>query len=281
MPVAAVAGAVFAGAEIASVGIAAMSALQVVAAVGAIASGIGVLTGNKELAMIGGVASLAAGVGSFAQGKGWMSGDVASADAGAMAQSAAKEASNTSQMIQEAAPGVVDPSAAVTTDVTQAGGAATDVAEFTPAGAADAQVGATGAFAENGLINSGGVAGNSTAALVAGPGSAPASGGLFDTLKGFSATLKDNKELTSMAGNFIGGFFDKKKEAEAAAANASTDLYKARTQNEILQGDLARQSAANANSVPDLTGMKLNKKDVFANKKNPVYYGPRAGLINS
>lgn len=133
------------------------------------------------------------------------------------------------------------------------------------------------------MINSGtpATAVNSAAALVAGGPTGKATGGLFDTLKGWSNVLKDNKELTSIAGNFIGGMFDKKKEAEAAAAKASVGLYEARTQNEILQGDLARQQASNANSVPDLTGLRTSKQDVFANKKNPVYYGPRAGLINS
>jgi hypothetical protein len=69
MPVVAVAAGAFAVGEIATVGIAAMSAFEVIGAVGAIVSGIGALTGNEDLMKIGAVAGLAGGIGAFAQGR--------------------------------------------------------------------------------------------------------------------------------------------------------------------------------------------------------------------
>lgn len=294
MPVVAVGAALYAGATIATVGVAAMSTMAVISAVGAIASGIGVVTGNKALTQIGAVAGIVGGVGAFAQGQGWLSGDLAGgADAAGVAAEAAtggaEAVSNTGQMIAEAAPGVADPSAGLvgSTDPSAAGYTnAMDMASDA-AGAGSSATGVAGEAA-GGLMNTPlsplvaqdvGSLGK-VASVTAG---APAtSGGIFDTIKSVGDFLGKNKELASLGLNFVGGMFDDKKKAEAAAANASVGLYEAKTGSELLQQDILRQQTANANSVPDMTGLKVNPAvKVFNTEAPPVYRAPRPGLINS
>ncbi len=276
MPAIAVAGAIYAGTTIATVGIAAMTAMQVVSAVGAIASGVGAVTGNKKLTMIGGLASLAGGIGSFAQGKGWMAGDVASD---------AADISNTSKMIAAPTPGIVDPSAAVVdpsaavtadTGAALAGETAGDFARMdrvasTVAGDASggAQLTSLSAPPEPaGLVNAGGVSGGLASAAAAGAPAASPVSSIFDAIGGVGKFMKDNKELTSLGMNFVGGMFDDKKTAE-------TDLYNLRAAE-------MRQQTANASAVPDLTGLKVNPNaQVFNTPPSPIYQAPRVGLINA
>lgn len=296
MPVVAVGAALYAGATIATVGVAAMSTMAVVSAVGAIAAGVGVVTGNKALTQIGAVAGIVGGVGAFAQGQGWLSGDLAGgADAAGVAAEAAtggaEAASNTSAMIAEAAPGVVDPSAGLAGSMDPTAGNYTNAMDMASdaAGAGSGAAGVAGAGeAAGGLMNTPlsplvaqdvGSFGK-VASVTAG---APAtSGGIFDTIKMAGDFLGKNKELASLGLNFVGGMFDDKKKADAAAANASVGLYEAKTGSELLQQDILRQQTANANSVPDMTGLKVNPAvKVFNTEAPPVYRAPRAGLINS
>jgi hypothetical protein len=282
--------AIFAGVQIATVGIAAMSTMAVVSAVGAIAAGIGAVTGNKALMQIGGIASLAGGIGQFAQGQGWLSGDLAAgADAASVASEAAaggaEAVSNTSQMIAEAAPGVVDPSAA---NYTNQMDLASDAATAGAGGSAAEAMAGVSANAGGGLINSealsplvnqdvgsfGGVA-----SVTAGPTSTSSS--IFGTLKDVGSFMKDNKELVSLGMNFLGGMFDDKKKAETGQINAATGLYQARTDSERLQQEQLRQQAANANAVPDITGLRVRQGQVYNTGPAPVYQAPKAGLINS
>lgn len=301
MPVLAVGAAIYAGTTIATVGIAAMSTMAVISAVGAIAAGVGVVTGNKALTQIGAVAGLVGGIGSFAQGQGWLSGDLAGgADAASVAADAAtggaEAVSNTGQMIAEAAPGVVDPSAGLVgsmdpsaANYTNAMDMASDAAGAAGGGgSAIADVAASAGGGGGGLINAPlsplaaqdvGSFGSVTPVTA---GSTATSGSIFDTIKGVGDFLGKNKELASMGLNFVGGMFDDKKKAEAAQANAAVGLYEAKTGSELLQQDILRQQVANANSVPDLTGLKVNPAvKVFNTGAPPTYLAPRAGLINS
>ena len=102
MPVAAVAGAVFAGAELVAGG---LTVFQTIAAVGAITAGVGAVTGDQDLMKIGGIAGLAGGVGMFAQNQGWLNSTQAVAESG----------SNTASFLGEAAPGVEQVSPTVDT----------------------------------------------------------------------------------------------------------------------------------------------------------------------
>jgi hypothetical protein len=266
MPVAAVAAAVFAGAEIATVGVAAMSAFQVVAAVGAIAAGIGTVTGNQDLVKIGSIASMVGGVGAFAQGKGWIGGDVAKAGSGG-AIAGATDASNTSKMLEGAAPGVVDPSAAVAANPAATAG----VMGATPAsGAGAGALSAAASGAPTGLINT-------AADAMGGAVQALKQGGekTMSMLGSVGEWMEKNKNVTAMLSNFVGGALDEKKDAE-------TDILKAQAKNEALKGNIAAQQAANGSAVPDLTGLKVDtSKNIYGKTTPPVYYGVKpAGLIN-
>lgn len=304
MPLAAVIPAVFAGAQIATVGIAAMSTMAVIGAVGAIAAGVGAVTGNKDLMKIGAVAGLVGGVGAFAQGQGWLAGDLAKgADAGGLAGAeaagsdygagSAAEATAIDSALAAQAPGVADPTSGLvgSADPSAAGytnamDMASDAAGSSATSVADAA--GTAGDAGGGLMNTplsplaaqdvgslGGVA-----SVTAG---APAtSGSIFDTIGKVGDFMNKNKELASLGLNFVGGMFDDKKKAEAAQANAAVGLYEAKTGSELLQQDILRQQTANANAVPDMTGLKLNPAvKVFNTEASPTYRAPRAGLINS
>jgi hypothetical protein len=262
MPVAAVAGAVFAGAQIATVGIAAMTAFEVVAAVGAIASGIGAITGNEKLMKIGGIAALAGGVGMFAQGKGWLP----SGESGG--------ASNIETMTKSATPGVDTGLASAEMPMADAGGAMDIDMGTTPqsgstTGTSTLQQNITAPASETpNMTQSGsqspGLA-NAEKNFMPSTGAqepvsnfmpgAEKSGSVFDSIGQFGKNLftnKDgslNKDLLSMAGNFVGGMFDDKKKAE-------TDYLNSR--NDELQMQMK-----NASAIPDISGMKLRNKNIF------------------
>ena len=100
-------------------------------------------------------------------------------------------------------------------------------------------------------------------------------GGVLDTIKNVGGFMEQNKMLSAIGANFIGGYFDEKKGAE-------TDLLKTRSETERAQSRLQQQQAANANSVPDITNLRVNPTaDVYAGTTNKTYKPVRVGLINS
>lgn len=273
MPIAAVAGAVFAGVKIATVGIAAMSTFEIIAAVGAITSGVGALTGNEDLMKLGGVAALAGGVGMFAQGKGLIGG----------AEKAGEAVSNTSAMIKTQGVGVenvtptVDIGAEIGASSATSGGTAglSDTAAniTAPSSAATPSTGLIDAMnpTDIRLAN-----GTQTTPFMTPASSAVApaaqSGTFMDTIKGFADLFKDkdgkyNKDMLSMGMNFVGGLFDDKKGAE-------TDYLKA----QIAAMDAQR---SNASAIPDMSGLKVSTKNIFKSTA-PTYLAPRVGgLMNA
>ena len=66
MPIIAIAAAVFAVVEIVEVGLAAMTVFEAIAAVGAVTSGVGVVTGNEDLQKVGQVMAIGGGLGTIA-----------------------------------------------------------------------------------------------------------------------------------------------------------------------------------------------------------------------
>lgn len=310
MPAVALIPAVFAGVQIATVGIAAMSTMAVIGAVGAIAAGVGVVTGNKALTQIGAVAGLVGGVGAFAQGQGWLAGG-ASGGEGIAAEGLAGDyvnqmdmasdaASATSEAISAAAPGVANPTAGLVTDPSAAGytnqmDLASDAAGMSGSGssAVESAASAAGGSGGGGLVNSGVNGSDRMSDQFAGKGAGgfgatSTSSGIFDTLKGVGSFLKDNKEIAALGLNFLGGMTDGKKAAEEdllkaklGEVDATVGLYKARTSGEMLNQEQQRQQMANANSVPDMTGLKLKPGSVYNTAPPPVYRAPRPGLINS
>ena len=63
MPIIAIAAAVFAVVEIVEVGLAAMTVFEAIAAIGAVTSGVGVVTGNEDLQKVGQVMAIGGGLG--------------------------------------------------------------------------------------------------------------------------------------------------------------------------------------------------------------------------
>lgn len=276
MPIAAVAGGVFAGVEMATVGIAAMSTFEVIAAVGAITSGVGALTGNEDLMKLGGVAALAGGVGMFAQGKGWIGG----------VEKGGEAASNTSAMIKQPGVGVekvtpnvgADIAGTATSSASSAAGKTagldTSIASnITAPSASSSSSGLIDAMNPTDIRLANGT--QTTPFMTQGTkyvAEAAKSNSFMDTIKGFADLFKDdkgklNKDMLSMGANFVGGFFDDKKKAETDYINAKNDELSTRR--------------ANANAIPDMSSLKVNPKNIFNSTTSPTYYGPRVGLMNA
>jgi hypothetical protein len=220
--------------------------------------------------------------------------------------------------------GVVDPSAAVAADATgtvNTGGAVVPTGTDASQSATQANIAAPSAE----TINPSSTPVDSSAALPPGtlqPGGAPApgiinnqpafeanfqgsdvltnpnpgvnagavngGGGIMDTISKFGTFAKNNKDLLSLGGNFIGGAFDKNKaaqgrlyDAQARGQDAQIGLYNARTASEVLQADIARQQALNANSVPNITNLQVANKSIYPASAAPIYRAPQIGLINS
>ena len=263
MAVVAIAGALFAGAELAAGG---LTLFQTIAAVGAVTAGVGAVTGDEDLMKIGGIATMAGGVGAFAQNQGWLS----------ATQAAAEATSNTAAMTQTAAPGVANVAPVVDSGmpdmadsaVRQAGAeipSATQQAITTTAPEIAAPTGVTQSPTMNtqpgGLVNT-----NPTDMRLA--AQAADKGDIFSTLQKFADVFKDkdgkyDKNMLALGANFVGGMFDDKKKAEAA-------LYRERAASEAAQ-------RSNANAIPNLSGLKVTQKPGFKAGTQPV----RVGLLNT
>lgn len=268
MPVAAVAGAVFAGAELVAGG---LTIFQTIAAVGAITAGVGAVTGDQDLMKIGAIGGLAGGVGMFAQNQGWLN----------TAQAAAEAGSNTATMISQEAAGVND--FAPTVDN---GMGAVDTTANTVTGdnlMADLGEGgniAQGITAPTGVTQSPTMNTRPGGLINASPSNpldmriangATKNTSVFGSLQKFADLLKNkdgtyDKNLLAIGANFIGGAFDDKKKAE-------TDYYRSRTASEDAQ-------RTNANSVPSLAGLRVSDKNIFPTSAS-TYTPTRVGLINA
>ena len=270
MPVAAVAGAVFAGAELVAGG---LTIFQTIAAVGAITAGVGAVTGDQDLMKIGAIGGLAGGVGMFAQNQGWLN----------TAQAAAEAGGNTATMIGQEAAGVNDFAPTVDNGMGVAETTANTVT-------GDSLVAADGGNIAQGITDTTGVTQSPTMntqpggllnaspsnpldqRLAAGKvGEAANESSIFKSMKKFADMLKNkdgtyDKNLLAIGANFLGGAFDDKKKAE-------TDYYRSRTASEDAQ-------RTNANSVPSLAGLKVSDKNIFP-ASAPTYTPVRVGLINA
>jgi hypothetical protein len=280
MPAIAVGAAIYGGATIATVGITAMSTMAAISAVGAIAAGVGTVTGNKDLVKIGAIAGLAGGIGAYAQGQGWMPVDDV-ADVAAATESASAVSAPTAT--EGLAPNPTAPSyQPPTTDESQVMNGTWDQTQ-TPPVVQDAP--------PSGLVNSNtndinglDLTPTQSAAVQAGNNANKppvTSKSIFDVLKGVGETLSANKELASLGLHFVGGMFDKKKEAEANLANSNVEYNNSRIVGNQLNQDQQRQQMANANAIPDLTALKIKQGSVYGNTTPPVYTAPRIGLMNS
>ena len=231
MPIIAIAAAVFAVVEIVEVGLAAMTVFEAIAAVGAVTSGVGVVTGNEDLQKVGQVMAIGGGLGMAA----------------------------TKLNVLDWNPTVSE----VTGITTRAQDAAAAAAAATPAAAAGTTTSTTtGAIAppDAGTINAVDAAATTTAATVAPPPGSAASlnlesglkppavvaptGGMFatstpvapvtwfsavkDYIAPFTEFAKENQMLTYGAlqagGSVVAGLFDPLKPAQVKKAEAEADL---------------------------------------------------------
>lgn len=293
MPVISVIGAVTGASALASVGAAGLGVWGTVGAIGGIVSGIGALTGNDDMMRLGAVAGLAGGAGAFAQSQGWLS-------SGSAATTAAQNASggNINAMTKTQAPGVQP----VSSPVDQAPSAVVGDTAGLETGGIGQNITSTNQLAGNGLFDTVGFvtdAGIAGSPFTAGPGAASAPlpmepGGfakslgettlgagarnmrfdagagssemsIFDRIKGFGKFVEDNKQLSSIAANFIGGMFDDTKKAKAEADRAYADAV--------------QRKMANGSAVPDMRA-KLKQSGPIWKTSSPTYNAPRpSGLF--
>lgn len=294
MPVIAVAGAVAGATSLATVGVAGLGVWGTIGAIGGIVSGIGAITGNDTLMRLGAVAGLAGGVGAFAQSKGWIASGSAMGTAGAEAAGG-----NIDALTKTAAPGVAPVVEPVVPDFGQAAGSNAaelgQTAGLAQNGLVDATSIGQNITSANPLLNATEPANAlfdapSPAAAALSPPSPPAlernivnygsqepasslmpnvpgkdSGSILSRLEGFGKFVKENKELSSIAANFIGGMFDDKKEAETEYLKAKTEETRAKT--------------ANGSAVPDMRA-KLKQSGPIWKPSSPTYNAPRpSGLF--
>lgn len=270
MPVVAVGAAVFAGVEIATVGLAAMSTFGAIAAIGAVTAGIGVVTGNKELTSIGAVMGVVGGIGSLASSKGLLGEGSAFEAASAADDAAAVAAPAAGDVAAKTLEGVIN---------TGAPDVAATVEKAVAAPAASAEV-----VGDSGLLDGAVAAGdggyapgmNALAKEMANPS-------VLDTFKVVGKDVmqfaKDNQMLTygmtQVGGNFIGGLFDTTKESQKKA-------FESRAVLEQTQAGMLNQQAANlAAPIPVAsTPAGAQRPNVYGATTAPTYHRPNVGLIN-
>lgn len=293
MPVAAVGAAAFAGAEIATVGLAAMSTFEAVAAIGAVTAGVGAITGEKDLMKMGALMGAVGGVGAFATSQGWIGGaaDIAG-DAGytAAAGGAGEDATGLMDTASDAVSGS-------SSSAEMIGGAGKDLANADPFAAEKAAY----ASQDPGLLAAtppvaapvappappASVSGLDAAAAPTGPnmstyqseGSTVGSGvsiepatpdSMWGSINKWLTDNKDNKMLAGLlkvggdaAGSFFGSMTDESKlkiaklKAEAAQSNAYASLLSQRVAIGAAPAPVASAGAPRA-SPQGVTGSVYN-----------------------
>ncbi|MDP3909036.1 MAG: hypothetical protein Q8Q14_01475 [Gemmatimonadales bacterium] len=253
MPAVAVGAAVWGGAALAGGG---LTVFATIAAIGAVAAGVGVVTKSKDLMKIGAVMGLVGGVGALAQSAGVLGASSVAAKSAGAAAGAADVAAAAAPGAAAATPGAVAQEALQSVvpnaipDVAAAGGG-------TAAGATAAQAGVPAAV--EGMVNA--------------PIVSKATASFLDVAKEFAQPamkfVKDNQMfsygLLQVGGSAIQGLFDTSKEGQE-------ELYKSRA-------ELDRQRATNiAAPLPGATSAP--RRDVYGRTERPTYLTPAPGLLN-
>lgn len=303
MPLAAVASIVAGASGLA----AATTVMGTIASIGGIVGGIGVLTKSRELTALGAIAGLAGGVGAFAQGQGWLNSSSALETASSAAgESGIARMINTPSGVEAgldasnaSSAGYVN-GADLASDQAARGGLFN--ADQPTASALHPTDGLTRSASEM-ATQSSPLAGNESPSLfnaardsqaanvdigadaLAGyraPGATPGGlsvnginygarsggGSILDTLSQFGQWMERNKTISSIAANFIGGAFDRTRQAQRDLLNAQT---------QTLQAQLA-----NASAVPQMNfTTRMPAGGVFP-QTAPTYQPVRpAGLFNA
>lgn len=269
-----------------------------IAIAGAALGAVGALTGNKGLAMIGGLIGLAGGaINAFGGAEGLAGAESVAGGFDKAAGLAVDEAASVANAVADTAAAV--PSGAETI---LAGGDAVANAVNTPTEAVGAQLTGGNAAVPDG-VNPGGLDGplgditnpnnllngdptskgaaSSPFAKAAG-GETAGSGQSGSLLNRASSWLKDNKELANIGGGVIKGigeqFFKSKSNDELMAIYRQRNTTEADKQ--ALQRELAARGVANLAYVPASTGMSLNQNASLY----PAGQGPSAyrfgGILN-
>ena len=208
MPVVAVGLAAFSVGSAASVGLAALSAFEIIGTVGAVVGAVGAVTKNKTLTKIGMIGGIVGGVGSFATSQGWIS-DPLKATSGI--------GKGVTPFQEKMSLGALKTSTGTAFNATQA--ATYEAGQAAIAG----QIAAADTPAKQALLRSAPVAADltKTAADVAG------------TSSGFLAFLNKNPAITfggiTTLGNTVAGAFDPSVGPEIGKINAETAALTADT----------------------------------------------------
>ena len=251
MPIIAIAAAVFAAVEIVEVGLAAMSVFEAIAAVGAVTSGVGVVTGNEDLQKVGQVMAIGGGLGTIAtklgvidastpiiggmtvkppQELGYAAAGQTIPDTAAgqtIPDTAAAAAGTTTSTTTGAAPAGAGAGTINATDTTAGRIATTDAAvAAAPVAAAPVAAPAYSFEAEIGQTSTVAAA----AAMPTPPPVAPVTwfSAVKDYIAPFTEFAKENQMLTYGAlqagGSVVAGLFDPLKPAQVKKAEAEADL---------------------------------------------------------
>ena len=262
MPIIAIAAAVFAVVEIVEVGLAAMTVFEAIAAVGAVTSGVGVVTGNEDLQNVGQVMAIGGGLGmaatkigaldwnptvsevtgipTRAQDAAYLSNvrpEAAAASQTNPADTAAAAAGTNTSTVTGATPQAIAPPDAVgtinATDTTAGSIATTDAPAAAAPVAAAPVAAAPGSAAslnlESGLAPSAAVAPTSGMFAASTP-EVPVTwfSAVKDYIAPFTEFAKENQMLTYGAmqagGSVVAGLFDPLKPAQIKKAEAEADL---------------------------------------------------------
>ena len=234
MPIIAIAAAVFAVVEIVEVGLAAMTVFEAIAAVGAVTSGVGVVTGNEDLQKVGQVMAIGGGLGMAATKLNvldWnptvseVTGITTRAQDAAAAAAAGTTTSTTTGAIAPPDAGTINAvdAAATTTAATTTAATTTAATVAAPPGSA--------AFLnlESGLTPPA-IGTPSSGMFAASTPVAPVTwfSAVKDYIAPFTEFAKENQMLTYGAlqagGSVVAGLFDPLKPAQVKKAEAEADL---------------------------------------------------------
>lgn len=251
------------------------AAFTAIAAIGAITAGVGVITGNQRLVKIGGIMGLVGGVGALAGSVGMfgamdapLSSIGSAVDAGEVtgAGITGSEAAGLTTTAPASFPEITGAPINTANDTLNAyssldaaGVQPSSIVNPTPAAPAPSSA-ATPAAPPSAveLVKS----------AAPGKGVADSATTWFDKFTSF-VTNKDNAAIVKIGGDFVGGYFDKNKQAQAGLADA--------------QADLVRQQIENMNR-PMPVAIPGNRPNPFAvTGANPVYNAPYVntkGIIN-
>lgn len=258
MPAVAVASAVWGGAALA----AGATGFAAVAAIGAVAAGVGVVTGNGDLTKIGSALGIIGGIGAVASGQGLLT-----AGEGAAGASTASPISADAVNAGEAASGMWGG--------TEAGAVAQDafsgvLPEVAPVPVVEQAAAQAGAAAPSPLLNAAPSPVGSAADTITAAGKSA-----WDSLKDIGAKMGAFAEkqpavawgAMQVGGNLIGGLFDPLKEVQKDALLARADLDRAQ-QEAIMQ-----RTATTGGAVP-MASVSGTRAPVFGNQPAPVYNRP-------